>query len=164
MPRGAFSRNQLRNLLASDFSHETKSPPDSCHVGSSTNSNQPDRFLVDGSMNLEPRNKKSRSERENLSSPAKSDIFLETPSNNETSGAQQSPPTVPNLQLKFGKKGNNDLPPETNVDCDTRKCQFIGIVYQFLHKQNTKIRISFTVNNALWILGKRAKEEWINYK
>ena len=66
MPRFAFSRKQMRNLLAADFSHETKSPPDSPHGGSSTNSNQPDRFLVDGSMNLEPRKKKSRSESENI--------------------------------------------------------------------------------------------------
>ena len=134
MPLFRYSRNQIRNLLEADFSHENKTPPDSPHGGSFTNSNQPDSFLDDSSMNLEPRKKKSRSESENLSSPAKSDIFLDTPSNNETSGAQQSPPTVPNLQLKFGKKGSDELPLEKNGDCDTRKCQFFGIVYQFLHK------------------------------
>ena len=161
MPRGAFSRNQIRNLIA-EFSHETKSPPDSPHGGSSTNSNQPDRVLVDGSMNLEPRKKKSRSESENLSSPAKSDIFLETASNNETSGAQPSPPTVPNLQLKFGKKGNDDLPPEKMVTVTPESANLLVLFISFCINENTKIRISFTVHNVLWILGKRAKEEWIN--
>ena len=122
MPRFAFSSKQTRDLLAADLSHDTKYPPDNPHGGSSTNINQPERFLVDGSMNLEPGRKKRRSESDNLSSPAKSDIFLETPSNNETSGAQSSPSTVPNLQLNFGQKGNDDVPPDKHGNCDTRKC------------------------------------------
>ena len=125
MPRFAFSRNQLRNVLATDLSHETTYPPDSPHCSSSTNINQPERFLVDGSVNLEPRRKKTRSESDNLSSPAESD------------------PTVPNLQLKFGKKGNDEVPPDKDGICDFRKCQFIGTVYKFWHKRNHQNKDKF---------------------
>ena len=44
--------------------------PDSPHGSSSSNSNQPERFSVDGSVNLEPKRKKNRYE---SSSPAESD-------------------------------------------------------------------------------------------
>ena len=116
MPRIRYSRNMIRNLLAADISHERTFPPDSPHGSSSTNSNQPERFLVDGSVNLELRRKTTRSESDNLSSPAESD------------------PTVPNLLLKFGKKGNDEVPPDKHGICNFRKCQFIGTVYKFWHK------------------------------
>ncbi len=80
---------------------------------------------------------------ENISSTVQSVFEFESPSNNETSGGQPSPPTVPNLQIKFGKKGNDDVTPEENGDCDTRKCKFFGIVYQFLHKQKHQNKDKF---------------------
>ena len=152
----------MRNLHEADLSHETKSPPDSPHVGSFTNRNQPDSYLDDGSMNLEPRNKKNRSESENLSSTVETNHEFETPSNNETSSAQPSPPTVLNLQLKFGKKGNDDLPPEKNGDCDTRKCKFFGIVYQFFNKRKHQNKDKFYCEHCIVNLreaGKRRVEK-----
>ena len=88
--------------------------PDSPHGSSSSNSNQPERFSVDGSVNLEPKRKKNRYE---SSSPAESD------------------PTVPNLQLKFGKQGKDEVPPDKHGTCDVKKCAFSGTVYQFWHKR-----------------------------
>ena len=125
MPRIRYSKNMIRNLLAADNPPERTFPPDSPHGSSSTNSNQPERFLVDGSVNLEPTRKKSRYESDNLSSPAESD------------------PTVPNLQLKFGKKGNDEVPPDKHGTCDFRKCDFSGTVYKFWHKRNHKNKDKF---------------------
>ena len=116
MPKNAYSRNMIRNLLEADNLPERTFPPDpdSPHGSSSSNSNQPERFSVDGSVNLEPKRKKNRYE---SSSPAESD------------------PTVPNLQLKFGKKGKDEVPPDKHGTCDVKKCAFSGTVYQFWHKR-----------------------------
>ena len=157
----------MRNLKKVDFSKEETTHHVSPHGGSFANSNQPDSPSDDGSMMqtpkyIEHRNKKTRSESENLSSTVQSNLEFEIPSNNETSGAQPSPPTVPNLQLKFRKKGNDDLHPEKMVTVTPESANSLVLFISFCINENTKIRISFTVHNALWILGKRAKEEWIN--
>ena len=95
-------------------------------------------------MNLEPTRKKNRYASDNLSSPAESD------------------PTVPNLQLKFGKKGNDEVPPDKHGICDFRKCQFIGTVYKFWHKRNHKNKDKFYCTQCIVDLRTAGKKERIN--
>ena len=143
MPRFAYSRNMIRNLLAADISHETTYPPDIPHGSSSTNSNQPEKFLVDGSVNLESRRKKSRSESDNLSSPAESD-----------------PSQIFNLSSE--RRARMRYLQINMVPVMSKSALSVVLFISFGINENTQTRISITAQNALRIQGQRAKKERIN--
>jgi len=66
-----------RNLHEEDLCNEQKTPVDSSHGDSFTNSNQQYSLSDDASIHFFPRKKKSRSESDSLSSTAPSVLNLE---------------------------------------------------------------------------------------
>ena len=61
-----WSKKQMRNLKRADFSYEETTPPDSPHVGSNTDANQPHSASRDHSEDVSPMYSEHREKNQDL--------------------------------------------------------------------------------------------------